>query len=742
MLKIFSSSAFIILFEISLLFQSTGFITAQQSGWVEQDLPASMTGSYLANRGDDVLIFTKSHSDIVYFFDIKINSWTEANLGSQQNFQKVLGSGNNVFAYSDEYIIGYSSILSQWDTVKYQGNVIDPNGVSTYKGYGCANTLAYFATDANIFYVFDAELAQWQEYNYGIVSNASPFHTFWAANNYAGAVLGRNGYDFAKNIAYSLVTHSFAELDQGGWYYYQDNIMNGGYVSSWNDALNQIKYFGYSSYTNEFKSVTFPFGYDINNFEAWIDNTSYDRLEDIYVYTCGYVVGDQTNRDVTVKSYSTKSGNWYSLQYSYDPNEIIGGLGGWKKGGSFSVGSYVNNDANLSVGIWKFYGNTGIHIGENPDLFENPHFVFGGTVGVGYGVHNLWFHNFENGSSKHKYYPPDNNVYFTAALGAESYCTIFRVNTTSDTMQAFFFNGNTNNLQTFNLIRGANNPTGVASPRVYGTVINNSQHEVLFYSEEKDSLIIYQAPETVYGTLAVSNFLMGLTISTGHCVIFDANTLQTFEKNFSIVPQNIGDSLIFTKSGDTELTGYSGITKNWSTKQTDQQLNGYQAGDEIAIGYSYSNAKYWGYSAYNDSYYELIPEGGGIVSPSSMAGGKTAIVIRTDRIYAFSPGSPNSVEENYFTKVNAFSLSQNYPNPFNPSTVISYQLPVSGKVIMKVYDILGKEVATLVNEYKPAGTYEVEFNPVSSIKNPASGVYFYQLKSGDFIQTKKMILLR
>ena len=61
---------------------------------------------------------------------------------------------------------------------------------------------------------------------------------------------------------------------------------------------------------------------------------------------------------------------------------------------------------------------------------------------------------------------------------------------------------------------------------------------------------------------------------------------------------------------------------------------------------------------------------------------------------------------------------------------------------LKVYDVLGKEVATLVNEEKPAGSYEVEFNPESSIKNPASGIYFYQLKAGDFIQSKKMILMK
>ena len=96
---------------------------------------------------------------------------------------------------------------------------------------------------------------------------------------------------------------------------------------------------------------------------------------------------------------------------------------------------------------------------------------------------------------------------------------------------------------------------------------------------------------------------------------------------------------------------------------------------------------------------------------------------------------------------NQFSLEQNFPNPFNPSTKIKFEIPGQARnnnalVTLKVYDILGNEVATLVNEEKPAGEYEIEFNPVSGIRNLASGIYFYQLKAGNLIQTKKMILLK
>ena len=85
-----------------------------------------------------------------------------------------------------------------------------------------------------------------------------------------------------------------------------------------------------------------------------------------------------------------------------------------------------------------------------------------------------------------------------------------------------------------------------------------------------------------------------------------------------------------------------------------------------------------------------------------------------------------------------YRVYQNYPNPFNPTTTIKYQISTSGIVSLKVYDILGREVAILVNEEKPAGSYEVVFT-ASSL---ASGIYFYKLQTGLFVETKKMILLK
>jgi hypothetical protein len=94
--------------------------------------------------------------------------------------------------------------------------------------------------------------------------------------------------------------------------------------------------------------------------------------------------------------------------------------------------------------------------------------------------------------------------------------------------------------------------------------------------------------------------------------------------------------------------------------------------------------------------------------------------------------------ENEFEIPSAYKLFQNYPNPFNPSTIISYELPHRSNVILTVYDILGNTIATLVNDVKEAGKYEVVFQT----ENLSSGIYIYNLRSDNFIQSRKMILIK
>ncbi len=103
----------------------------------------------------------------------------------------------------------------------------------------------------------------------------------------------------------------------------------------------------------------------------------------------------------------------------------------------------------------------------------------------------------------------------------------------------------------------------------------------------------------------------------------------------------------------------------------------------------------------------------------------------------FTP-SPVGVEDEFNPFPTEFLLSQNYPNPFNPITIIKYAVPKWSRTTLKIFDILGNDIVTLVNEEKPVGTYELNWNA----DNLPSGVYFYRLQAGDFVQTRKMILLK
>ena len=100
-------------------------------------------------------------------------------------------------------------------------------------------------------------------------------------------------------------------------------------------------------------------------------------------------------------------------------------------------------------------------------------------------------------------------------------------------------------------------------------------------------------------------------------------------------------------------------------------------------------------------------------------------------------GSPTGVNDK-FNRMTEYFLGQNYPNPFNPSTTISWQLPVGSRQTLIIYEVLGNEVTTLVDEYKPAGSYQIEFD-ASSLP---SGIYFYKITAGEFFETKKMLLLK
>jgi hypothetical protein len=115
--------------------------------------------------------------------------------------------------------------------------------------------------------------------------------------------------------------------------------------------------------------------------------------------------------------------------------------------------------------------------------------------------------------------------------------------------------------------------------------------------------------------------------------------------------------------------------------------------------------------------------------------------LASDYVWSFTTGAAVTTVENTL-EPQEFALLQNYPNPFNPSTRIQYNLEKAGMVSLKVYNVLGLEVATLVNAYQQANSYTVQFNTHEGGLNLSSGVYFYRLEAGSFVSTKRLILMK
>ena len=174
-----------------------------------------------------------------------------------------------------------------------------------------------------------------------------------------------------------------------------------------------------------------------------------------------------------------------------------------------------------------------------------------------------------------------------------------------------------------------------------------------------------------------------------------------------------------TSKGENRLEFYSYMTN----KEYDEIITPNDCRSYISSG------------PYNLAANKTLKAGFAIIAGESLedlkANADTALSVWNNILVGVNENETKTISTNY-------SLEQNYPNPFNPSTTIRYSISKSGLVQLKIYDILGREVAQLVNEEKSAGTHEVKFNGT----NLSSGIYFYRITSGNFTQTKKLMLLK
>ncbi|MDH3268939.1 MAG: YCF48-related protein [Ignavibacteria bacterium] len=207
-----------------------------------------------------------------------------------------------------------------------------------------------------------------------------------------------------------------------------------------------------------------------------------------------------------------------------------------------------------------------------------------------------------------------------------------------------------------------------------------------------------------------------------------------FATNQQGIAVGLAGTILYTSDGGQNWELRQSIGNRWQSVFLTESGKAWAVGNSGNVAYSTD----WGYtwefqqSGVTSELWEVyfIDDNEGWIVGGGV--GLPGVILHTT-----NGGVITDVEEEINT-VREFVLHQNYPNPFNPSTNIRYQISERSFITLKVYDVLGNEVATLVNEEKSVGEYEVEFNG----NGLTSGVYFYQLKTVKFIETKKMILLR
>ncbi len=721
---------------IFLLF-SFPHLNAQNGTWIEQVLQPSMSGQWMADNGECCLGFTKSTSQYIYFFDTKSSQWIEVDLGSSQTFRDLEASGQTIMAYTDEMIIAYSAALSQWDTLSYQGALLNAVGPGVMRSYGCGEKLAYFVTD-QYFYVFDSELGAWQSYRYlypaGTISG-----NFWSGDNYAGVILHQNPPNYPVNMVYSLPQHAFNKNLQGGYYHDPDWGMTGGFVTNWGDGQGSYILTGYCAQTNQFspKQLVPPFGTYEGGKCLFPENFT-SKTTALFHYM-------ENQSKVHILAYDTWQGHWFEAIHYFDAASITG-LGWWHYGGRVAATSQYNNTTVENTYLF-FDGATGNFATLTPGIYYRGS-ISGTPNGTGnfifaYDTTHIWFYN-----------PANQNSHFANMAG--QYPTGFYVGDNFATQGSYpsqgsparmaIFNADTDNLTIINT--GISNGITVeGSPFLCGFTAGATREEVYFYSGIVDAYQTVLFPSGSFPFLNIGNHL-ALASSSSQSTLYDGTSDALYPLSYHPSTTLIEDDIAVFQKSNNAVDVYSRFLQQVSEFTIAEQINGLQARGALALIVAPGFSKYYAYNGFYNNLVPLQPDG---QWQTSLVGEGVAMVIRVDRIYAFDPQAPTAIEPNGNPAVPGTSrLERNYPNPFNPTTTIAFTLPHTSRITLYVYDILGRKVKALVDERKPAGRYTVQWNGTNDTGQPvASGVYLYQLKSSSLgwgkredVQIHKMLLIK
>lgn len=705
-------------------------LPAQPGRWIGTALDPAMSGAQLGARGTDFVVYTRETSRFMYGFETGSAQWTVADLDSPRVIRALLGSGQTAMAWTDDLLFGYSAATSTWDTVRYDGTVINPFGQSVLRGYGCGDSLAYVCTD-RAWYVFDSGLGEWRSMPYTDPGNVVS-RRFWAGDDYAGVILDRNPPDYPVVLAYSLPRHAFNVNYQGGWYHHPDWEMTHGFVTYWGDGAVTNIITGYSAADNQFAARTVLA--DPGHFstgDCGFPDHYLDRTIAVYHHM-------ESQGEARIYAYDTRRGHWDEASHWFDPQHYSG-LAWWHLGGQAGASGQYNSTTREMTYL-TYSGITGGFNTWNPGLY------YCGSIGatangagdlvIAVDTSNVWFFNPQTASSH------------TVALGGpmptgwylgDCYATTGGYVAQGSPVTMHIYNSRTDNVMT---IPGGPcwGITVQGSPSMCAYTTGVGRSEVYLYSSLLDDYTRLEYPPNSYPAVTVYERLATVN-HAGESYLYDAgdNSLHPAD---DVLSGPVGRDVALFRKDMTVVKAYSAHTGQWSEFAIPEGILGVQAEGSVGLVYTPFYGAAYAYNGYGHNLVRLSPSSGQFAM--TLAGDNTVLMAKPDSAWAFDPQAATAIPHGGATLAGSgFRLDPNYPNPFNPATRIAYRLARSGEVRLVVYDVLGRAVRTLVAARQRAGAYECDWDGRDERGVPAaSGVYFYQLRSGDRVLTRKMLLVR
>ncbi|MCD6200460.1 MAG: hypothetical protein J7K46_01480 [Bacteroidales bacterium] len=699
-MKILLKTAVLLLQILMLSFSAP----AQNGRWVSCYVDTLGIGDPLYDVGDKCACYTTINSRYFLIFDADTGVWTTVRFDKEQYFRFAGTQGHVIMGWSDEILLGYSDVLKKTDTLRYEGTVLHVESNFENCSYGYSNNLAFFVTDKQ-FYVFDAMLGYWQNYDYGLPNDyveRTGVDAYFPRDDYVVLSIPRSG-GLRKNVVYSFYTKSFSKLDDGCNIFYN---YKGGFAgcTSHDGYAKDFTLIGYSAFTNQFKTESYTIGDETReNAVLFSAPGSGLYVDTLIAYGCTFrevVTAGQLVR-FRYYGYSTLLGEWNKITNDVDwSQERYSGDG--LLGGRYTVDYSLTPEGKT---IFYLFNATNNHYMRMVSDLDHAKRIIGGTVFGAYDETRIWGYNpaTETGTTIHF---PAGAITGNVAAG-EDFLTISSRMEGADVMTIHFFNARTNH---WSSVEVPENHTvqGLQNSRIYIHTAS-PEYNVVVYSSFLDSIMTADFSDAGYVIYGV-NGIFAYVLSEGRSILFNTESGNRVEKSFQFIKEGIGKrSAVLVDKPGRVLYGYSAISEECSEKVIGEEpwyINGGMGNVGIVSGKIGTDnyAKYYVYNGLHDCWNDLTPESDFV---DHRLGQNTVLIVREENIYVYDPYKDQQIQDTLFDISGSVLTPERDPvtegrvNVFHPKTdppgALIWNVPLAGKNEFTVVDIPQGQVTLRVD---------------------------------------------